>query len=123
MQNDRRPQPQASGNQPPPRPPKLTAIAADPDDNDDSRHKKPNKDPLRINLPPKSSAVPTIKLPSLPPGQSVFDSVKLTKKADIPALAPAASRHAGGPARNVELCMVLAAVLVLNGMLHILCRL
>jgi hypothetical protein len=121
MQNDDpKPQPQPSGNQPPPRPPKQTAVGANPDDDDDSRPKEPNKDAVRFNLPPKPSAAPTIKLPTLPPGKSALDNVGLTKK--VATLAPAATREARRADRNVELGMVLAAVLVLNGMLYILGR-
>src|SRR5258705_11848411 len=78
---------------------------------------QPKKDTLRINLPPKPSAAPTIKLPTLPPGQSAFDAVKLTKKPDIAALAQVASGDTRAPNRNVELDMILAAVLLFNGTL------
>lgn len=124
MQNkDSKPPTQNSGNKPPPRPPKSTAIAFGPDDDDDARGKNSKKETVRINLPPKPSAAPTIKLPTLPVAQSAFDAVRLTKKPDIAALAPAASGHTRAPNRNVELGMVLAAVVLLNGMLYFLCRL
>src|SRR5215831_9619070 len=114
---------QPSGNQPPPRPPKRTAVAANPDDDgDDSRGRKPEKESFRINLPLKSSSAPTIKLPALPPGQSAFESVKLNKRSATPALVPAMSRHPR-VVYNLELGMILAAVLSLNGLLYVLCRL
>ena len=121
--DDPKPRPQRSGNQPPPRPPKQTAIAANPDDDgDDSLRKKPRKETARINLPPKPSAAPTIKLPTLPPGQSTIAGPKLTKAQIAPALAQAPARIRAG-AGNTELGMILAAVLLLNGMLYVLCRL
>jgi hypothetical protein len=43
---------------------------------------QPKKETVRINLPPKPSAAPTIKLPTLPPG------------AGMPAMAPSAAPHA-----------------------------
>jgi hypothetical protein len=124
MQNeDPNPPALPSENQPPPQPPKLTAITANPDDDgDDSRRKKPKKETVRINLPPKPGAAPTIKLPTLPPGQSAIAGLKLTKVGIAPALAQTSARkHAG--VGNTELGMILAAVLLLNGMLYILCRL
>jgi|SRR5436190_24075820 hypothetical protein len=116
------PKPQPSGNQPPPRPPKHTAIAANPDDGDDSRGRKPKKETVRINLPPKPGAAPTIKLPTLPPGQSTIADPKLTKALTAPALAQTPARIRAGVG-NTELGMILAAVLLLNGMLYVLCRL
>jgi hypothetical protein len=128
MQNkDPKPPTQPSGNQPPPRPPKNTAIAFGPDDNDDPRRKNPKKETVRINLPPKPGAAPTIKLPTLPPtiplGQSSAASVKLTKAESAPALPQTPARPIRVGVGNAELSMILAAVLLLNGMLYILCRL
>ena len=119
--NDSKPKTQPSGDQPPPpRPPKRTAFALGPEDDDGDQRKQPKKQTVRINLPPKPSAFPVIKLPTLPPGQSVFGAAKLTKKRDIPALALATSQRPGVAGHNVELSMVLAAVLTLNVMLCLL---
>ena len=125
MQNkDPKPPTQSSGNQPPPPPPKNTAVASGPDDNDDSRGKNPNKETVRINLPPKPGAAPTIKLPTLPPGQFTVAGLKLTTAKNAPiALPPTTTRRPPAGAGNTELTMVLAAVLLLNGMLYMLCRL
>ena len=129
MQNeDSKPPTRNSGNQPPPRPPKSTAIAFGPEDDDDARRKNPKKETVRINLPPKPSAAPTIRLPTLPPtippGQSPVAGLKLTKAAAAPAaLPPTPGRRPRVGSGNAELSMILAAVLLLNGMLYILCRL
>jgi hypothetical protein len=45
---------------------------------------QPKKETVRINLPPKPSAAPTIKLPTLPPGGPT----------GVPAMAPSASAAA-----------------------------
>jgi hypothetical protein len=117
--NGSKPGPKSSGNRPPPRPPKHTIFALGPDDDDDPGRKQPKKDTVRINLPPKPSSVPTIKLPTLPSGQFPIEA-KLPKKSPVPALALAATCHPRGAARTLELIIVLAAVLLLNSMLCIL---
>jgi hypothetical protein len=48
---------------------------------------QPKKETVRINLPPKPSAAPTIKLPTLPPGGP-------TGAASAPPLPSAATRTA-----------------------------
>ncbi len=79
---------------------------------------QPKKETVRINLPPKPSAAPTIKLPTLPPGgptgaASAAPAPAATKSAPIAApalqrttaaapvsqqrLAPAAQRPAAAP--------------------------
>jgi len=121
--NDPKPPTQSSGDKPPPRPPKSTAAASGPDDNDDPRGKNPKKETVRINLRPKPGAAPTIKLPTLPPGQSAVAGLKLTGKNPPAALSPATDHRSRAGAGNTELSMVLAAVLLLNGMLYVLCRL
>jgi len=57
---------------------------------------QPKKETVRINLPPKPSAAPTIKLPTLPPGGPAGGP------AAAPALAPgtAAPAHVPGPPRT-----------------------
>ena len=72
---------------------------------------QPKKETVRINLPPKPSAAPTIKLPTLPPGgpgsapQASAPAPSLSTGAHAPAGAPraaaapmAAARPAAGAA-------------------------
>lgn len=61
---------------------------------------QPKKETVRINLPPKPSAAPTIKLPTLPPGGPVAAA------AAAPAAAPAA--HAATPAARAAAAPVAA---------------
>jgi len=51
---------------------------------------QPKKETVRINLPPKPTAAPTIKLPTLPPGGP-------TGAASIPAAASASAAAAPAP--------------------------
>jgi hypothetical protein len=57
---------------------------------------QPKKETVRINLPPKPSAAPTIKLPTLPPGgpTGATSAPPLPSIARAPAAAPAAQRGA-----------------------------
>jgi hypothetical protein len=58
---------------------------------------QPKKETVRINLPPKPTAAPTIKLPTLPPGGPTGAPSPVAKTA--PAAAPApALKTAGAPA-------------------------
>src|SRR3954451_6895459 len=67
---------------------------------------QPKKETVRINLPPKPSAAPTIKLPTLPPGgpsavpapAATLSSAPPPSAAPRAAAAPAAA-HAPAPAR------------------------
>jgi len=52
---------------------------------------QPKKETVRINLPPKPTAAPTIKLPTLPPGGP-------TGAASVPAAAHASAAAAPAPA-------------------------
>lgn len=56
---------------------------------------QPKKETVRINLPPKPTAAPTIKLPTLPPGgptgAASIPSVASAAAAPAPAAAPRAS--------------------------------
>jgi hypothetical protein len=114
------PKPQPSGNQPPPRPPKHTAIAANPeDDNSDSRKKGAKNETMRIHLPPKPASSVKINLPAVLP----FAGIKSMKKSDGPAIGLPTNARSRRFTHNIELGMVLAAVVALNGMLYILCRL
>ena len=54
---------------------------------------QPKKETVRINLPPKPSAAPTIKLPTLPPGGPSAPAA-----APAPTLSTAAPAHAAAPA-------------------------
>ncbi len=59
----------------------------------------PKKETVRITLPPKPSAAPTIKLPTLPPGGPTGASSAIPlPSAAKPAAAPAAPRIASAPA-------------------------
>jgi hypothetical protein len=58
---------------------------------------QPKKETVRINLPPKPSAAPTIKLPTLPPGGPAGGS-GAAPSAGAPPSAPAAPRAAAAPA-------------------------
>ncbi len=57
---------------------------------------QPKKETVRINLPPKPSAAPTIKLPTLPPGGPTGGP----SAAPAPAVSPAAPAHPPGPPRT-----------------------
>jgi hypothetical protein len=55
---------------------------------------QPKKETVRINLPPKPTAAPTIKLPTLPPGGPTGGA----GTAPAPAAAAPAPAHAAAPA-------------------------
>jgi hypothetical protein len=64
---------------------------------------QPKKETVRINLPPKPTAAPTIKLPTLPPGgptgaPSVAPAAVAPPSAAAPALTRVASAPAAAPA-------------------------
>jgi hypothetical protein len=50
---------------------------------------QPKKETVRINLPPKPTAAPTIKLPTLPPGGTTGAPIPLSGSATAAAPAPA----------------------------------
>src|SRR3954469_6169068 len=59
---------------------------------------QPKKETVRINLPPKPSAAPTIKLPTLPPGgpaAAAAPAAALSTAAAAPAHAPSPPRPGG----------------------------
>lgn len=63
---------------------------------------QPKKETVRINLPPKPSAAPTIKLPTLPPGgptggPGAPGAPARAPSAAAPAAAPAAPRATAAP--------------------------
>ena len=61
---------------------------------------QPKKETVRINLPPKPTAAPTIKLPTLPPGGPAAAPGAPTFAAPPATAAPAAAAHptaAGAP--------------------------
>jgi len=55
---------------------------------------QPKKETVRINLPPKPSAAPTIKLPTLPPG----GPTGAASAPPMPSIAPRAPSAAAAPA-------------------------
>jgi len=68
MKDEDQPTPKPQPGSPPPRPPRGPTKAAGFAGDDDSDPKgRPNKETVRIDLPPKPSAAPTVKLPTLPP--------------------------------------------------------
>ena len=68
---------------------------------------QPKKETVRINLPPKPTAAPTIKLPTLPPGGPTGAPSPVTAAAPTPAAPAPALRtsaapgaHAAAPAKG-----------------------
>ncbi|NOS71478.1 MAG: hypothetical protein HOP33_16325 [Verrucomicrobia bacterium] len=66
---DEQPEPKPQPAVPPPRPPRgpKTSLGFE-DDSEPDKNPGPKEETVQINLPPKPSATPTIKLPVLPPG-------------------------------------------------------
>jgi hypothetical protein len=62
---------------------------------------QPKKETVRINLPPKPSAAPTIKLPTLPPGGGGTGVPSMAPSA-APAAAPAAAPRASAAAPTIQ---------------------
>src|ERR1700688_3786121 len=78
--------------------PSLRGGAVPPQPPEDSKV-QPKKETVRINLPPKPSAAPTIKLPTLPPGgPSAGAAAPALSTAAAPAHAPAPAPRAGAAA-------------------------
>jgi hypothetical protein len=65
MKEDSKPEPKPQPSVPPPRPPRRTTTVVGSDDSDDPKWKRPKKETVRINLPPKPIAGPTIKFPKI----------------------------------------------------------
>ncbi|MEI7534455.1 MAG: hypothetical protein WCK57_08805, partial [Verrucomicrobiae bacterium] len=59
---------------------------------------QPKKETVRINLPPKPTAAPTIKLPTLPPGGPTGAPSPVSAGAPTPAAPAPALRTAAAPA-------------------------
>ncbi|HEY4416887.1 MAG TPA: hypothetical protein VGO57_14445 [Verrucomicrobiae bacterium] len=59
---------------------------------------QPKKETVRINLPPKPTAAPTIKLPTLPPGGPTGAPTPGFSPAPIATAAPAPTKTAAAPA-------------------------
>src|SRR4051794_28891345 len=76
--------PSLPGGAVPPQPPESSKV-------------QPKKETVRINLPPKPSAAPTIKLPTLPPGGPAAGPGAPSMSA-APAAAPAPRAAAAAPA-------------------------
>ena len=73
---------------------------------------QPKKETVRINLPPKPTAAPTIKLPTLPPGGPTGASTGLPAAAAVPrtaAAAPIATRAAAPAAVSRPASVIVAA--------------
>ncbi len=75
---------------------------------------QPKKETVRINLPPKPSAAPTIKLPTLPPGgptgaPSAIPAPTPAPQAAAPRAAAAAPATQARPAPVVQRTMAAAA--------------
>jgi hypothetical protein len=60
--DDLKPEPKPSGSRMPPRPPIRTAVGLDSGGDEPDRPKPPKKETVRINLPPKPIAAPTIRI-------------------------------------------------------------
>ena len=85
---------------PPPNPTPLPPIGAVPPPKKETGKVQPKKETVRINLPPKPTAAPTIKLPTLPPGGPTGAPSPATH-APTAAAAPApALRTAAAPAAS-----------------------
>jgi len=85
---------------PPPNPPPVPSGAVQPPKKETGKV-QPKKETVRINLPPKPTAAPTIKLPTLPPGGPT--GAPSPAPAPAPAAAPAlktAAAAAAAPARG-----------------------
>jgi hypothetical protein len=63
---------------------------------------QPKKETVRINLPPKPSAAPTIKLPTLPPGGPTGAPSAIPAPTAAPQPATAAPRAAAAPVSQVR---------------------
>jgi hypothetical protein len=63
-QDNQQPKSQPAGSGRPPRPPGSTVVGAGSDDGDSSGPGR--KEPVRINLQPKATMAPTVKLPTFP---------------------------------------------------------
>jgi hypothetical protein len=64
---------------------------------------QPKKETVRINLPPKPTAAPTIKLPTLPPGGPTgapSPALSPAAPAPAPAMAVKATATTAAPAKN-----------------------
>lgn len=61
--DDQKPEPKSAGFRMPPRPPIRVAVGLDSGGDEPDQPKRPKKDTVRIHLPPKPTAVPTIRLP------------------------------------------------------------
>jgi len=71
-------------------PPNIPSGAVPPPPKKETGKVQPKKETVRISLPPKPSAAPTIKLPTLPPGGP-------TGAPSAPTAAPVAVPHAPRP--------------------------
>jgi hypothetical protein len=83
---------------------------------------QPKKETVRINLPPKPSAAPTIKLPTLPPGGPSAPAPMPAPAPSATAAAPAIARSGAAPVaaapaqRPVQRPMVQQAAPAMSGL-------
>ena len=82
---------------PPPNPSPVPSGAVQPPKKETGKV-QPKKETVRINLPPKPTAAPTIKLPTLPPGGPTGAPIPASTPAHAPAAAPALRTAAAPPA-------------------------
>ena len=82
---------------PPPNPSPVPSGAVQPPKKETGKV-QPKKETVRINLPPKPAAAPTIKLPTLPPGGPTGAPSPAGTPAHAPAAAAPALRTAAAPA-------------------------
>ena len=86
----------------PPINPTPTPTGAVPPPKKETGKVQPKKETVRINLPPKPTAAPTIKLPTLPPGgpTGAPSPVPVSAAAPAPALRTAGAAPAAAPAKG-----------------------
>jgi hypothetical protein len=77
---------------------------------------QPKKETVRINLPPKPSAAPTIKLPTLPPGGPTGAPSAIPAPMAPPAAAPRATAAPVSAARPVPIVPRAAAAPAMSGL-------
>jgi len=86
----------------PPINPTPTPTGAVPPPKKETGKVQPKKETVRINLPPKPTAAPTIKLPTLPPGgpTGAPSPVPVSAAAPAPALRTAGAAPAAAPVKS-----------------------
>ncbi|HUC83734.1 MAG TPA: hypothetical protein VL970_00970 [Candidatus Acidoferrales bacterium] len=85
---------------PPPNPPSGPTGAVPPPKKETGKV-QPKKETVRINLPPKPTAAPTIKLPTLPPGGPTGAPSAAPALATAHAAPPPAPKTSGAPGTSI----------------------